>query len=202
MGRSARSVLLGLIALAAAGGCGGNDTPPAPAGATVPRSAPTTAPADPYSVPATIDAAYLNRVFEALERVDGDATRLIVAGKAFVPEAAKRLRAIYAEDEFQKQVNLWLDLVNEGVTGFREPPGDRRTTLERIASARSDCVFAAVKRDYTEVTGSAGVGRISYLELRPLDRERDKFRHNPTPWMIATDGYNPDGSIPDDPCAG
>src|SRR5581483_2350776 len=59
---------------------------------TVPPTAPTTTtPADPYAIPATIDAAYLNRVFLALEHIDGDATRLIVANKKLVPEAARHL---------------------------------------------------------------------------------------------------------------
>lgn len=194
-----RAITLGLLALAAAGACGGNDTP-ATAGATVPLEAPSTTASDPYAVPAKIDAAYLNRIFAALEKVDGDATRAIVASRKLPPDATDRLRAIYADPEFQKQVDLWLDVVVEGVTGFNSEPGDRRTAIERVVTARSDCVFVAVKRDYTPVTGSVGAGRTNYVALRPLDSQRDQLNLNPTPWAIAFDGYNTDGSQPEDPC--
>jgi hypothetical protein len=156
--------------------------------------------ADPYAVPATIDATYLNRVFAALEHVDGDATRIIVAAKVFGPEAAKRLRAIYAEDEFQKQVRLWVDLVVKGMERFKNPPGDRRTTIAQLVTAKPTCIFVAVKRDYTELIGSVGAGRSNFVALRPGDDSRDPLSFNPTPWAIAFDGYNTDGTTPANPC--
>ena len=185
--------------MAGVGGCGGDDTP-TPAGATVPKATTPTTAADPYAVPATIDAAYLNKVFAALEHVDGDATRAVVANQDFVPDAAKRLRAIYAEEEFQNQVRLWVDLVNKGLAGFKSPPGDRRTAIVDVHTATPQCVFVAVRRDYSGVIGSVGAGRTNYVALRPLDLARDPSDLNPTPWAIAWDGYNTDGSTPGDPC--
>lgn len=201
MGRSARSVLLGLIALAAAGGCGGNDTPPAPAGATVPRSAPTTAPADPYSVPATIDAAYLNRVFEALDAVDGDATRLIVRTKSLPPAAAERLIAIYSDDELKIQTGRWLDVIEAGMTGYRPDPGNLKTSVVRILSSTPRCVFVVVKRDHSAIAVNPQPVRETFVFLGPLDPVRNKKQLNPTPWMIEGEGFNSDGSMPGDPCA-
>lgn len=193
--------MLGLLALAGLGACGGSDTPSS-AGATVPKATSTTTPADPYAVPPTIDAAYLNKVFAALERVDGDATRLILQSKMLPPPAAQRLASIYGEEEFRQQTNLWLDLVTEGLTGFLPLPGDRATAVSEVVTAKPDCVFVAVKRDYSAITGSVGAGRTIYVELRPLDPVRDKFDFNPTPWMVDSEGYNTDGSVPDNPCAG
>lgn len=200
VGEQRRStVLLGLLALVAAGACAGNAAP-ASTGATVPKVAPTTIAADPYAVPAKIDEAYLNKVFAALEHVDGDATRLIVAGQTLVPEAAKRLRAIYAEDEFQAQVNLWLDIVIKKDLGRSKPnPGDRRTTVSQVLTATPGCIYAAVNRDYSAIVDDS-TPSAEFVGLKPSDPARDSFNLNPTPWMVFFDGSNKDGSTPSDPC--
>jgi hypothetical protein len=195
-----RIILLGLIASVVAGACGGKG-PPAATQATVPQSAPSTTAADPYAVPATIDAAYLNRVFAALEHVDGDATRLILESRTFPPDAAKRLQAIYAVDEFHNQTNLWLDLISGGLTGFRQPAGERLTSVHNIISLKADCIYAAVIRDYSQLSTTAAAPATEYIELRPAAPNSDPFSLNPTPWQIAAEGYNRDGSQPSDPCA-
>ena len=193
--------MLGLLALAGLGACGGSDTPSS-AGATVPKATSTTTPADPYAVPPTIDAAYLNKVFAALERVDGDATRAVVASKDFVPDAAKRLRAIYAEEEFKEQVDLWLDIViKKQFDRFNTPPGDRSSVVEKVMTGRPDCVYVAVRRDYAAVAVTPPAADVEYVALRPADDGRDPFELNPTPWMISSEGYRSDGAVPRDPCA-
>lgn len=201
MGRSTHCrILFGLLALVAAGSCGG-DKAPAATGATVRKAAPTTVPADPYAVPATIDKAYLDRVFAALERVDGDATRIIVAKGTMVPDASARLRAIYAEDEFQAQVNLWLDIViQKQLDRFKNPPGDRLSRVDRVLTGRRDCVFVGVLRDYSAITSTTSPPAVEYVTLRPADAARDQANLNPTPWMISSEGYKSDGSVPRDPC--
>ena len=201
VGRTARTAfLLGLLALAGLGACGGDDTPSS-AGATVPKATTPTTAADPYAVPATIDAAYLNKVFVALEHVDGDATRLIIESRTFPPEAAKRLQAIYGDDEFKKQTNLWLDLITSGLKGFRNPPGVRLTKVDRVISARPECVYAAVLRDYSQLSATPSPAAIEYVVLRAAGPNSDPFTLNPTPWEIAAEGYNQDGSEPTDQCA-
>jgi hypothetical protein len=192
---------VGLFALAGLGACDGNDTE-TPAGATVPKATSSTTPENQYAVPAAIDAAYLNKVFAALEHVDGDATRLIVAGKNLVPEAAKRLRAIYAEEEFNAQVNLWLDIIIEKRLDRLKPsPGDRSSVTTKVHTAAPECVFVAVMRDYSPVAIAAGPPDLEYVTLRPVDPQRDPFDLNPTPWMIEAAGLRSDGSIASNPCA-
>ena len=201
VGRSARSaaILLGLLALAGLGACGGNDTPSS-AGATVPKATSSTTPADPYAIPPTIDAAYLNKVFAALERVDGDATRLILQSKTLPPEAARRLRAIYDEEEFKAQVDLWLDLITKKELGRSKPnPGDRVTTVRQVLRGGGDCTYVAVARDYSQIIGDPAP-TAEYVGLKPSDATRDPADLNPTPWMIFFDGSNRDGSAPPDPC--
>ena len=188
-----------LVVAAACGGDSRNDD--ARPSATVPPEPPTTVPADPYAIPPVIDAAYLNSVFEALDRVDGDVSRLIVANNAFVPDAAIRLRAIYSEDEFRRQQEQWLGSLRRGLDRFRRPPGNRRSTTERVISARSDCVFAAVSIDLSPVTTNEPAVATEYIAIRPVEAPAQSKQHNPTPWMITAEGFNEDRSQPPDPCA-
>ena len=200
MGGSARRwISLGLIALAAAGACGGNDTP-APAGATVPREAPTTTAADQYAVPATIDAAYLNRVFVALDAVDNTATRIIVQSKGLPPEAAKHLISIYAQGELEAQTSRWLELIDEGLVGFRREPQGQRTQVTKVLAASPSCVFVEVVRDSSGNSVGARSPHQYFVHLAPLDQVRNASGFNRTPWMIAGEGFNSDGSVPDSPC--
>ena len=200
--RRAAAVAIAALALTA---CGKSATQRAAATKlpqpTVPATAPTTVPTDPYAVPATIDAAYLNKVFAALDHVSGDATRLIVASKQLVPPAAARLAAIYDEQHFKFQTNNWVDLLTSGQLGrSKTNPGDRTTSVERILQAGPACVYVAARRDYSAITVASAAPRIEYVGLKPLDQSRDPSHFNPTPWMIVGEGFNPDGTQPASPC--
>ena len=199
-----RGIAVVAVAVAcAACGRGGHHTAARP-GATVPPAAPTTVttalPADPYAVPAVIDVAYLNRVFDVFEQVDGEATRAIVATRAFVPEAAIRLRAIYDRDEFDRQQEQWLRTLDRGVDGFDPQPTNLQTDVERIISARNDCVYVAVRRRFAGVVRKPTPDSVEFVALRTLDRPESR-QFNPTPWMITVEGFNRDRSQPPDPCA-
>jgi|SRR5581483_7560148 len=168
---------------------------------TVPPTAPTTTtPANPYAIPATIDAAYVDRVLKALDHVDGDATRLIVGHRQLVPDAARRLSAIYGADEFTAQTNIWLDMLDKGLADAQANPGDVRTTVNRVLTARSNCVFVHVLRDFSKVAKNGPTASSDYLVLSPLDRKRDPNAFNPTPWVISREGYNSNESEPTNPC--
>src|SRR5207253_2548071 len=145
--------------------------------------------------------AYLNRVFLALEHIDGDATRLIVANKKLVPDASKHLIAIYDEEELARQSSAWLDLLAKGLKGIRPDPGDLQTTVSRVLSQRSTCVYVEVHRSYDNIRTTPKAVSTEYISMRPLDRIRDPAHLNPTSWMITAEGYNRDGSVPSDPCA-
>jgi hypothetical protein len=195
-----RIILLGLIASVVAGACGGKG-PPAATQATVPQSAPSTTAADPYAVPATIDAAYLNRVFAALDAVDSDATRIIVETRSLPPAAADRLVSIYGQQELPVQTARWLDRIDAGLPEFKPHPGAQKTTVVRLLSSRPTCVFATVKRDHTAVAIDPPPSHEIFVYLAPLDPVRNQKGFNPTPWAIGGEGFNSDGSMPGDPCA-
>jgi hypothetical protein len=191
--------LLGLLALAGLSACGGKDTP-TPAGATVPKDTTPTTAADPYAIPGTIDAAYLNRVFAALDAVDGEATRTIVRTRNLPPEAAERLTAIYGDKEFRVQTNRWLDVIEGGLQGYKPEPGNLKTSVIRVISSNPRCVFLVARRDHSAIAVSPPPSHDTYFYLEPLDPIRNKKHLNPTPWMIGGEGFNSDGSVPGDPC--
>ena len=200
--RRCRSLLVGLLLLATA--CAGDDDdgPTATVPTEVPTSS-TTAVADVSTIPPVIDEAYLNRVLEALDAADGMATRIIVERKDLVPEAAQILNAIYSDEEFKDQVDVWLtDLGNDPqLASIKSNPGDRRTTVQRIIHSSPSCVWMAVRRDYSATATRPPAPRTEYIALRPLDRSNDPRRLNPTAWMIAVAGFNEDGSEPGNQCA-
>jgi hypothetical protein len=147
--------------------------------ATIPRATSTT---DPYAVPATIDIPYLNRVFLALEKVDGQATRLIVANKRITPDAAALMHAIFTDEEFKIQTEGWNDDIDKGLASYRVNPGDRGTTVRRIIAIHPDCIAVEVDRDYSAVVLDAKPGAIALVSLST----RAAASRNPTPWVISS----------------
>lgn len=172
---------------------------------TVPTAASTTATSavpDVSVIPEKIDEAYLNAVLVALDEVDGQATRIIVATKRFPPEAADLLNSIYSDEAFDLEAEVWFDSIarDPELKGIRPNPGNRKTIVERLISASPSCVWMAVKRDYSARNFNPGPDRIEYVALQILDRSNDAQRRNTTPWMITTDGYRQDGTEPSNPC--
>lgn len=159
---------------------------------------------DVSKVPARIDEPYLNAVLAALDEVDGQATRLIYAGKRFTPEAADLLNAIYSDEEADRQAEARLvGLARDPqLTSIRPNPANRKTTVKRLISVAPSCVWMAVERDHTGDSVTPQPLRLEYLAMRPLDRSNDPEGVNRTAWMITSEGFNADGSAPGDQCAG
>lgn len=197
-----------MVAAAVTAGCtGGGATPADP---TVPTAASTTATTTSTTtvgiatIPAVIDEPYLNRVLAALDEVDGMATRVIVAHKELVPEAAEILNAIYSDHEFTEQVDVWLNTLGRDpqLSGIRSDPGPRQTTVERLIVSSPRCVWLAVRRDYSATAAASTRASTEYVSLRPKGASNDPTHRNPTAWMIHVDGFNEDGSEPENQCAG
>ncbi|MDP9071259.1 MAG: hypothetical protein M3N68_08225 [Actinomycetota bacterium] len=194
---------LAVAALLLGSTCSGGEDEADP-GATVPTEVTTsTTVIDVSTIPAVIDEAYLNRVLEALDAVDGMATKIIVERKRFPPDAAALLHSIYDDEEFQDQVEIWAKTLasNPELSSFNPNPGNRRTIVQRIISRSSDCVWMAVSRDYSAAARDAPAARTEYIALRPTNHARDPKRLNPTAWIITFDGFNEDGSEPAGQCA-
>ncbi len=193
---------LAVAALLLASTCSGGEDEADP-GATVPTEVTTsTTVIDVSTIPAVIDEAYLNRVLEALDAVDGMATKIIVERKALVPDATGLLAAIYDGEEFTDQTNAWLIGLQQdpNLVSIKPQPGNRKTTVERIISASQGCVWLAVRRDYSGTASNPPAPQTEYVALRPLDKTKDRKGLNPTAWIITEDGFNEDGSAPRNPC--
>jgi hypothetical protein len=177
-----------------------NDSKAGPT-ATVPAGTPTTAATDPYAVPEVIDEAYVNRVLAGLDQAVGDVTRLVVETKTIPPEAVERLKTLYTGEFLQLQLDAFQQVMRDDFVGFRDPIGNQKTSVTELITARSDCVFAEVFRDYSAVGTSAdpALGRL-WIGLRPLNLGENIQQYNPTPWRFVYDGSPEDLAQPADPC--
>jgi hypothetical protein len=179
--------------------CGGDDdeeaTPP-------PSIAEPTTTTDPYAVPPVIDAAYVNRVLEGLDGVMGDVVRIMHRTRDLPPEVIDRLEAIYLDRE---TINLHLaslqDDLRNNFAGYRENPGNKRSSVDAMLDVSPSCIFVRVKRDYSQVGTNVGAdAKIEWIGLKPSDPRRASGQYNPTPWMIALEGFQARGNEPPNPC--
>ncbi|MGH9151039.1 MAG: hypothetical protein ACRD03_01255 [Acidimicrobiales bacterium] len=189
-------------ALAVAGCTGSAGTSAEPTVPTAAPTTPTTAPLDVSVIPEVIDERYLAEVLAALDEVDSEATRMIVAAKNVTPAAADYLNAVYSDEEVDRQLENWYRSIADDLElkGIRPSPGNRVTTVERVISASPACVWLAVRRDYSAVNFDPGPEEIEYVALRPLDPTNDVRGVNPTGWMITDDVLLADGSEPRNRC--
>jgi hypothetical protein len=198
------AVLGGVLAVV---GCSdhGDDSTRGPS-ATV-RNEPATTTTTPLvpvdQVPAVIDAAYVQRVIDALDHVMGDAVRALVAAKA--PDRAfyERLRAVYLDPEFERVQSSFGRSAANDLAGFSDTPGDPVTRIGRVITAANDCIFAEVDRDLGPAYKDppSPEERHAFLGLGTKKPDQDPASRNPTAWMIGFDGRNADGSEPPNPCA-
>ncbi len=180
----ARSLVL-VAALVLAAGCNGKgDGGPA---ATIPPSTASSVPADPYAVPATIDEAYVNRVLAALDQVEGDVIRSLLANRVPQVDDTARLRAIYNDPQFQLELDGLIQSANTDLSEYRTPPGNRKTRVTRLLAARPNCIFLEADKDFSEVVRippPSPPDEVDVITLLPTQPEADPKDLNPTPWSI------------------
>lgn len=196
-------------ALVVAGACSGDRE--GPPGATVPpgddgasTSAPaTTLSAASYEVPEVIDQAYVQRVVSAYDKVLGDAIRILVRDQGVSEEFLEHLVAIYTEQEFEAQQRFWLEGVAEGDLEKRPAsPKDPITTVLHLTEASKKCIIARADRDRrpTLIAEPDESPEDDYVVLVRKRPERDPKALNPTPWVMAFDGFKLDNSVPRNSC--
>ena len=166
---------------------------------TVPTAPALTTTTNPYAVPEVIDVAYVNRVLAGLDAVTGDALRMAVDAGYVTDEVLKRLRALYAEQTLGIQVDGFTNDARAGRESFRG--GNQKTTVTKLFTGSTTCIFAQVARDLSAVVESPSPELATqWVALRPLDPTRDPSRLNPTPWIYVYDGFKKDHSQPANPC--
>jgi hypothetical protein len=199
LGTRVAGATLAIVPVLAAA-CGGS-TASAGAGATVPHAAPTsTTSADPYAVPSPITVAYVQRVLDALEAINNQATLIMVQQRSLTPEAARLFRSVSSADEFRAQTQILLDQLDHGLPNYRPHPGPVRDTVVRLAFASNSCIFVAANRDYSALLTSLPPAHQFYFALRRALPQDDPTHVNTTNWVVAFLGHNSDESQPEDTC--
>ncbi len=169
---------------------------------TVPTAPALTTTTNPYAVPDVIDVTYVNRVLAGLDAAVGDVVRIVVAAGYVTPEALDRLKALYARDAFPQRVNSFTADSANGFADYKRNPGNSRTTVNELITARPTCIFTRVFRDFSTVGANPDLQLSDqYVGLEPLDPARDPNDYNPTGWIMMYDGFVKSRSRPPDPCA-
>jgi hypothetical protein len=200
-----RTLVLLFILLVATGCSNDGEQPPA---ATVPSEVTTssTAPAvpDPAVIPedlAEIDEAYVQAVVDELFAVEAKAAEIFIATRDPLDERAlEYLRAIYVQDEFETQLNIWFQSL--ALRADQLTPGTLVHDVDRVIDVRPDCVYIEATRDYSDTTVLEVAPESIYLGITPKRGATEFERLNPTAWMLFMNGLNADGSQPENPCAG
>jgi hypothetical protein len=171
--------------------------------ASVPTAPAQTTTTNPYAIPAVIDAAYVNRVLAALDAAVGDVVRIVASTKSLPPDAVTRLRAWYTPEELAKQVDYFQQDIAQGARRLKTDPGNIVSQGSPLISARTDCIFAQVARDYRLVSDSPDprLG-IQWVGLVPVDPNNDPNHYNPTPWAFSYDGFEENLVPPRNSCDG
>lgn len=199
--RSVAARLMLVLVLVAAVGCSRSPAA-APPSATVGTEPPRTTTTDPYAVPAVIDEAYVNRILSVFDAINGEVSRLVVRTRTIPPEAIDRYRSIYGKGKaLQLQVDLLQNDMLNSFADYKDPPGDQRTTVERLLTVTPTCLFVQVQRDYSAVTvqSNPSPSRL-WVVLLPDPGDIDPWQYNPTPWYSPYDGYDRGRVAPPDPC--
>jgi hypothetical protein len=212
--RSGVALIAALTAVAGlCGACSSGDADPAASPSPLtfgPPSFPATAsptPADPYAIPDTIDAAYIEKVYGALADVEAEALQLLIdergTGDVLPPAIRDRLRAILSPDRFPTVAARWQrDFVTDDELGLRDVIRPVRIDVQEIVHAVPTCVVALAAFD---VSGTAATPPptppAQYVALVPADPSRDPDGYNPTPWTVAFE-LLPQSGTPNevDPC--
>lgn len=201
-----RAVRLALVALllAASASCRASSAEKVsgPTATVATEPAPTTT-TNPYAVPAVIDAAYVNRVLAGLDAIRGDVTRLVIQTRSIPQDALDRLRAVYGTDDpLQLEIDGIQSDMRDGFDGYFPIPGNELGTVKEILTARPDCIFARVARDYSAIgPGASSPSDRNWVALRRQDPVKDPHGYNHTGWAYVYDGFPPNRTQPRDPCS-
>jgi hypothetical protein len=190
-----------VVTVAVATGCSNGAQPQsAPVqGATVPTAAPTTTTTNLYAVPDQIDAAYVNRVLAGLDAIEGDIFRKVRSDRTITVELANSVKDFYVNlDSAALLLNLFQFQMATNFEGYLPEPGDPRTTVADLITARPTCVYAQVERDYGAllVSGSSRP-QTSWVAIRPMPTNS----RNRTGWGYQYAGTTSEGLAPrTNPC--
>ncbi|MGQ0744500.1 MAG: hypothetical protein ACT4OS_09230 [Acidimicrobiales bacterium] len=153
---------------------------------------------DPYrwGIPSVRDASYVDRLLAYFEHRNADLLRLTAAAGGITPEVEIGLASIYAGEFLElSSRTLSREASHPEMKDdlFRIPDGPLRyATTAHLFTFSTDCIFAAVNRQFFLVDGS----RTSWISMT----RRTPDLMNPTGWVMIYDGFEDDGTPPANPC--
>jgi len=173
--------------------------PTAEAASPTPTAAPSPT-EESFTPPDPIDAAYVERVLNRIYQTEGDALREVLEGGEVGPQVEALIREVAAP--------AWAEAELEGLRReppqdnpiIRRPPGNASFRVERLVTARDDCIYVVGVKDYSLVTDPPldRTGQTDFIWLTPDD---EPSRWNPTGWLVAAMRTRTDGGEEADPCA-
>jgi hypothetical protein len=140
---------------------------------------------NPDAIPPVITVAYVNAVFAALNHINGNAVRALVASREVTPTVEMYLRAVYNDPLYAQEVKIARESIAGSLANVREPPGDLVTTVTRLISHSAACVFVQTRTDFSRVLIHPEPPAASeYFALTPKQPGSDPYHQNPTPWEL------------------
>ena len=190
-----RTIALIVTLLVAAAGCsraGSEPGPTAPLVTAGPSEAPSaepteTASPDPYAIPEDpedIDAAYVERVLEALSVGYAEATREVATSRRVTPAVRRILQNTHTDEAAGSVVSDFRRVLRSpgGRSAFSPSPKPAEIQVREIVSRTRSCLFALVRQD---LSGLLRQGSRPFLSYYYLVAEGDSQGVNRTPWKIA-----------------
>jgi len=183
-----RRAIVGSLWALLLGACAENPAEPAIPSATVRTEPATTPTTKPFAVPAVIDIAYMNRVLAWFDQAEGDVVRQVIAARTLTPESVAVLRAINASDGmFQVTLDAYQYTLRTGLGGFLPNPGNVKTVVVEMLSAKSTCVYVKVNRDPSAVARNPNPSlQTEWVALRRVEFSPTSL--NPTGWGYILNG--------------
>ena len=156
--------------------------------AAAPTTTSTTVGVD--QIPPVITVEYAQRVMDALDKLEGDVTRLLVAKRVPTLQFKQMLTALYDEPGYSKaEASYGREAANE-LEDYVEKPGNPVTTVKRVLDSTSACMVLDSDRNFgPELRQQPPPESLSgVLFLRVKKSSRDPGHLNPTVWAITADG--------------
>lgn len=173
--------------------------PAATPGAAV---SPTAAPAAIDEVPddpSRIDLDYVQRVVDALDARLGELARRVAATRQVDEETTVALFALYHRQQAPDMLVTWRDYF---LPRLGEDPGAPVSEVRELLTVRTDCVSAALDRDYRPFGPQVGEFPNPWTFALTPASDRKPEGANPTAWTISEEAVNASqpGRLLPDPC--
>jgi hypothetical protein len=137
--------------------------------------------ADPYAIPANIDADYINRVMKALMQVRGDVRRDVLRTQRVSPLDYDELDDLYNGNLRYIERQGFSDFSEAAQPEDKTNPGNEVVTVSKVRNVTPGCIaFEAV--DNTDALYRTPISPTPYVVM--LVQLRAANGHNPTPWKM------------------